>query len=953
MRDAGLGAKLNLALLAFFLALGAATSAILIYGSNRAQDGASERSRQALEELGSLALSAVVGGTAEQGGILFSNAETTGSRAAIYLETERKQGLSSVVPAMSFTLYPPNGVRYLADADRPADVMLLADVDPSDPAVRDEIAYAAPLDAILPALFLGLSPENAAFDPSAIGFIGVAGSGRYYPPRGIHEELDASVTLDRLGPMFGHVGPVENPERTTSWSEPYEDDAGQGLVVTAQTPVYEGDAFRGIVQVDLLIQSLMDQIDTIKPTPGSFAFYVASDGNLMRGAAYDRVTAAAESDPELAAIIASMQSTEEVAGVEVRKVRLDGAEYFIAFVPMPAIGGAFAVAAPISEITASAAAITAGIEDESNRTLQVMLGAMGSLFVVGLAGASYLNRRVLLRPIAELVTGTRAIGAGATGTVISVRAHDELGTLAEAFNQMTANLSETEGRYKRIFDSSADGLIISTRDGVVVDANAAACEMHGYARDELLTLAAAAHIHPRYRTQRDRWIEAMRLGQPSTLRAVAIRRDGSTFDVDVRTVPLQYRGELHLLSVLRDVSVEVHAEQTLEVRVSERTRELKLLLDVSQNVASTLDVQELAGRVLDQLGGVLRHDGAAVLIIEGDDVRVLQTRDAQGLGDPAVVGARYPLPLRGPAGDAIASRRTVVIADVLANPSLAARQSDVPEAAAAARSWVAAPLMVQDRVLGVLTLWSAEPDVYRPGDAELATAVANQAAIALENARLFQEASTVAALEERQRLARELHDSVSQALYGIALGAQTARQLVEADPARAVDPIEYVASLAEAGLAEMRALIFELRPESLATEGLISAIEKQVAATRARYGIAVTTDLPDEPDVSLHVKEALYRIAQEAMHNTIKHARASGIELRLDDARAAIRLEIRDDGVGFADDGDFPGHLGLRSMRERAEAVGGTLVIASTEGGGTTVRAEIPRERASGSPAPA
>ncbi|MCA9857603.1 MAG: sensor histidine kinase, partial [Dehalococcoidia bacterium] len=233
---------------------------------------------------------------------------------------------------------------------------------------------------------------------------------------------------------------------------------------------------------------------------------------------------------------------------------------------------------------------------------------------------------------------------------------------------------------------------------------------------------------------------------------------------------------------------------------------------------------------------------------------------------------------------------------------------------------------------------------YGPDDAELATAVANQAAIALENARLFAEASTVAALEERQRLARELHDSVSQALYGIALGAQTARQLVESDPARAVDPIEYVASLAEAGLAEMRALIFELRPESLASEGIVSALEKQVAATRARYGVAVVADLPEEPDVPLRVKEALYRIAQEAMHNTIKHARASRIDIRLAASAERTQLEIRDDGSGFVADGDFPGHLGLRSMRERAEAVGGTLTIVSTPGTGTTVRADVPRQ---------
>src|SRR5581483_1884348 len=109
---------------------------------------------------------------------------------------------------------------------------------------------------------------------------------------------------------------------------------------------------------------------------------------------------------------------------------------------------------------------------------------------------------------------------------------------------------------------------------------------------------------------------------------------------------------------------------------------------------------------------------------------------------------------------------------------------------------------------------------YTPRHAELALAVANQAAIAIENARLFERVQSAAATEERQKLARELHDSVSQALYGIALGARTARAQLDRDPAKAAEPLDYVLSLAQAGLAEMRALIFELRPESLATEGL-------------------------------------------------------------------------------------------------------------------------------------
>ena len=131
------------------------------------------------------------------------------------------------------------------------------------------------------------------------------------------------------------------------------------------------------------------------------------------------------------------------------------------------------------------------------------------------------------------------------------------------------------------------------------------------------------------------------------------------------------------------------------------------------------------------------------------------------------------------------------------------------------------------------------------------------------------------ALEERQRLARELHDSVSQALYGVSLGVNTALTLFDTDRTKVLEALNYALSLTHAGLTEMRALIFELRPESLEMEGLVVALTKQVEALRVRHGIEVELSLCDEPDVPLAVKEALYRIAQEALHNAVKHARAA------------------------------------------------------------------------------
>ena len=208
---------------------------------------------------------------------------------------------------------------------------------------------------------------------------------------------------------------------------------------------------------------------------------------------------------------------------------------------------------------------------------------------------------------------------------------------------------------------------------------------------------------------------------------------------------------------------------------------------------------------------------------------------------------------------------------------------------------------------------------------------------------LYEQAQELAALQERQRLARELHDSVSQALYGISLGAHTAGEALESDPEQAMASIEYVIALAGAGLAEMRALIFELRPESLEIEGLVAALTRQVAVLRTRYKLTVDATLDNEPDLPLEVKHALYRIAQEALHNIVKHARASTVALQLAQQGNEIILQVRDNGKGFDPARPFPGHFGVRSIEERVAKMGGTLTIESVPGQGTCIDVRVPR----------
>jgi signal transduction histidine kinase len=218
-----------------------------------------------------------------------------------------------------------------------------------------------------------------------------------------------------------------------------------------------------------------------------------------------------------------------------------------------------------------------------------------------------------------------------------------------------------------------------------------------------------------------------------------------------------------------------------------------------------------------------------------------------------------------------------------------------------------------------------------------------------ETRLLSKQAQELAALRERQHLARELHDSVSQTLYGIGLGTHTALEALDSDPGEAIAPLEYVITLTEAGLAEMQALIFELHPESLATEGVIAALTKQVAVLHTRYKLSVDVQMGEEPALSLERKQALYRIGQEALHNIVKHARARTVLLRMSRQDGELILEVCDDGKGFDPTGPFPGHFGLQSMQERAAQLGGACSIESTPAQGTCLRVHIPTHDEPGS----
>jgi len=215
--------------------------------------------------------------------------------------------------------------------------------------------------------------------------------------------------------------------------------------------------------------------------------------------------------------------------------------------------------------------------------------------------------------------------------------------------------------------------------------------------------------------------------------------------------------------------------------------------------------------------------------------------------------------------------------------------------------------------------------------------------VAIENARLHERSRELGVVEERNRLARELHDAMTQTLFSLSLTAEAAAAHVRTDPEQAAAELDDVRRLARTGMAELRSLVFELRPVELEAEGLGAALVKHGDVLQRAHGVPVAVRVTGERRLPPDTEREVFRIASEALHNALRHATPSAVTVDLD-VDGGLRLTVSDDGAGFdPTDPAIPARrLGLTSMRERADALGGTLDVRSVPHQGTTVTLEVP-----------
>jgi signal transduction histidine kinase len=366
---------------------------------------------------------------------------------------------------------------------------------------------------------------------------------------------------------------------------------------------------------------------------------------------------------------------------------------------------------------------------------------------------------------------------------------------------------------------------------------------------------------------------------------------------------------------------------------------LKAVSDAVLAVASQLDVEEVLQRLVDvarELAGA-RYAALGMPDTEDGFSRFLTS----GMDDE-LIAAMGPLPrTHGMLGAMLEARAPFRTDDIHRDPRF---RGWWPAAHPDMRSFLGVPIIAPEGVIGAFYLTQKEgASEFGFEDQALIELLAAHAAIAITNARLYERSRELSIVSERNRLALELHDAVSQKLFSLVLSAEAAATMLERDRAEARGQVARLGELAREALDELRALVFELRPPELERDGLGGALRKHVDVLRKLHPVEITLvvgELASEPQRDREI----LRIAQEALHNALRHAAAQRVAVRLAAPDGRLLLEVADDGVGFEpDDPQLRSkRLGLTSMEERAQRLGASLEIRSNPGTGTTVRLELP-----------
>lgn len=496
---------------------------------------------------------------------------------------------------------------------------------------------------------------------------------------------------------------------------------------------------------------------------------------------------------------------------------------------------------------------------------------------------------------------------------------------------------------ERLIQAAPIATLAVDSQGAIVLTNGKLAQLFGYADKELhgqpLELLVPTSMKERHTQHRQRFFtephaRAMGLG----LDLVGQHKDGHHFPVEIGLGHVALDDEIYVLASVVDLSTPTRqTEAFLEARVRERTVELERrrqasdgLREILALINSNATLDEILNQIVSQAIQLLNADAGAIYQLYSKD-GVLRMQQGQQVDQEPIQRADVALADNTAIGQSVRTRlpTSTIRADGQENPSIFGEEGY--------ESVLSAPLVVKDEIYGSLVLYYQKRHTFSEEALSLMSTYCDQAALAVENARLYAQIERAAITAERNRIAHDLHDSVTQTLFSASMIADILPRLWERNREDAERRLRELRELTRGALAEMRTLLLELRPTALTNVPLPDLLQQLADAVVGRARVPIHVELQGEADLAVNIRVALYRIAQEALNNVAKHAEATTATIILALHADEVELLIQDDGKGFILDQVSGQCLGLSIMQERADEIGAKLTIRSQSGQGTLI----------------
>jgi PAS domain S-box-containing protein len=506
-------------------------------------------------------------------------------------------------------------------------------------------------------------------------------------------------------------------------------------------------------------------------------------------------------------------------------------------------------------------------------------------------------------------------------------------------------LRTSEKKYRDLINTSPDAIYVSNEDAKCVLSNAAGAELAGRPLEELIGSSLGDTYLPEDRHLVRQWLDRLKADGALRFERRFLRSNGEVVPVDVSVSTL---GGGHYQAVVRDISERKRAEEALRASEQLARGQVEALAQSLDVLATAPRPEKFIGQMLSTIGRLLNAQSVVLwLVDESTDALVLRAA-AEG-ANFAAADPEHPFAKNPPAWkedkilqEAAFTGAPVVCEEVDRDLRISSTIRDY-FLEKGTRKYLTIPTLVAGRVKGFVGIRHGERPPYRPEEIELAQALAHQAMFAIQLNEFAEQGREAAVLAERNRLARDIHDTLAQGFTGVIMQLEAAEDVISGTvPREAVAHLHRAGELARQSLTEARRSVHALRPEALQQVNFWDVLKGTIKNTTA--GTALHTSFAARgrtPDLPLSWQENLMRIGQEALTNTLKYAHAHNFQTQLVSNSKEVRLKFCDDGDGFKLQDRHDG-LGLTGMRERAEQMGGKLIVASSRNKGTQITVILP-----------